>query len=91
MVTYEQARTDHEYLWNTYEDAYDMTGGYVDSKDLDRLLKSPTKRTARECYIDQIVYWFGVGPDESLPLGDWRNDPVVAEIAERYNCTLPWE
>lgn len=89
MITYQQARNDHEYLWNTHAPADDMTGGYVDSEDLNRLLKNPTKAMARRCYVNQIWYWFQKGPDEALDIGDWRNDPVVAEIAERYNCTLP--
>ena len=62
-VTYEQARSDHEYLWDTYGPASDMTGGYVDSDDLERLLRKPTKVTAREVYHDQILYWLGVGPE----------------------------
>lgn len=60
-VTYEQARADHEYLWSIAP-AYDMTGGYEDQNDLARMLKSPTKGTARDCYVDQIVYWFEKGP-----------------------------
>ena len=88
MITYKQARKDHEYLWGTYAPAYDMTGGYVDQNDLDRLLKAPTKITARNCYSNQIHRWFDAGPDDSTPIGDWRNDPVVAEIAERYYCEI---
>jgi hypothetical protein len=69
-----------------------MTGGYVDSEDLDRLLKSPTKATARKCLIDQIVYWFHVGFDGEHP-GIFseaaRCDPIVLEIAERYFCEMP--
>ncbi len=86
MNTYEQARKDHEYLWETYAPAKDMTGGYVDQDDLQKLLENPTKKTARDCYVSQIIYWIEMGPDDSLPIGDWRNDPIVAEIADRYNC-----
>ena len=89
MITYEQARADHEYLWKTYAPADDMTGGYVESDDLDKLLISPTKKTARECYMEQIVYWFQKGPDPYLNDGDWRADPAVKEIADRHNCDLP--
>lgn len=85
-LTYAQARADHEYLWNTYGPALDMTGGYVDSEDLDRLLRSPTKSTARACYVDQIEYWFDVGPEDKDP-DTWRRDPKVREIAERHNTT----
>ena len=92
MMTYEQARADHEYLWSTYAPADDMTGAYVDQDDLDRLLKSPTKAMARKCYMAQIHYWFDAGPDTALPLDDWRNDPEVAVIAERHGCEdgLAW-
>ncbi len=87
-MTYDEVRKDWEYLWNI-NPADDMTGGYVDQDDLDKLLKKPTKITARECMQKQIGYWFQVGPD---PFGidsgdpDWyiNNDPIVYEIAERY-------
>lgn len=53
---YNQARADHEYLWDTYAPASDMTGAYVDQDDLEKLLKNPTKKTAVECYEAQIEY-----------------------------------
>ena len=87
-ITYEQARKDHEYLWSICP-AYDMTGGYVDQEDLEKLLKSPTKATARDCYCHQIKYWFEVGTeddhDKHLP---WRrhcnNYPDIIEIGIRH-------
>lgn len=85
IVSYSQARADHEYLWDEYGPANDMTGGYVDQDDLAALLRSPTKATARECYISQIKHWFSVGPDTS---GGGRraclSDPKLLEISERY-------
>jgi hypothetical protein len=86
-ITYEQARQDHEYLWSIAP-AFDMTGGYVDGEDLQKLLRSPNKITARKCYSAQINYWFQVGPDTlaggpgAIP---W-DDPKVKEIAERHGC-----
>ena len=97
---YKQARADHEYLWDTYGDAYDMTGGYVDSDDLAKLLKNPTKTQAADIYTQQIDYWFQVGPDYSgfeYKTGQrkdqavptlCREDPRVIEIADRYGVTL---
>ena len=86
QITYEQARKDHEYLWSIGP-AKDMTGGYVDQGDLAKLLRNPTKATARDCYVSQIVYWFQIGPDGSAPAGDLiALDPMVAEIADRHNC-----
>lgn len=90
-ITYQQARADHEYLWGLGS-ACDMTGGYVDSEDLKRLLKSPSEATARKCYCDQIDYWFTVGPDTLY--GSATNhggipwdDPKVREIAARHGHT----
>ena len=83
-MTYEQALEDHTYLWETYGAAYDMTGGYVDQEDLDRLLKSPNKRTAKDCLIRQIEYFFEVGPQDMRGDDSWRDDPRVKEIEERY-------
>lgn len=88
-VTYEQAYKDRQYLWQTHGAAHDMTGGYVDSEDLEKLLKSPTKSTARKCLINQIQHWFRVGPDLAFAKASREEreaDPRVLEIAERYGC-----
>ena len=92
VLTYKQARKDHEYLWSISE-AYDMTGGYVDQEDLKRLLKTPTKAMAAECYVNQIIYWFEKGPDLSCDDRQkrgkppfYRNDTTVKKIAKRYKC-----
>lgn len=61
-VTYEQALEDHTYLWDFYGPAADMTGGYVDQEDLSKMLRNPSKTTARQCLINQIAYWFEIGP-----------------------------
>ena len=84
-ITYQQAREDHTYLWEVYAPAVDMTGGYQDQNDLHRLLKQPTRAMARDCYVDQIEYWFQAGPDTQDD--DWSTDPKVQEIAERHFCT----
>lgn len=84
-ISYEQARKDHEYLWSIAP-AHDMTGAYVDQEDLQKLLRSPTKATARDCYLAQIEFWFQSGPDVGDGNGDipW-DDPRVLEIAIRHN------
>ena len=88
-TTYEQALADHSYLWSTYGPAYDMTGGYVDSDDLDKLLKRPTKSTARECLESQIRYWFDVGSEDAdAPAILRATDPKIREIANRYGASL---
>ncbi len=86
-MNYDQARKDHEYLWETYGPARDMTGGYVDQNDLSKLLKKPTKATALDCYQNQITYWFqsGFDADYRAPIDqETSNDPMVQEIAERH-------
>ena len=86
-VTYEQARADHEYLWSAHRPANDMTGGHVDQDDLAKLLRSPTKATARDIYSRQIAYWFEVGPEREGTLEvAWKTDPKVREIAIRHWC-----
>lgn len=91
-ITYEQAFRDHQKLWSIGP-ADDMTGGYVDQDDLDKLLAKPTKATARDCLVSQINYWFEVGVEagSGKSSGDTKaveaaieNDPEVREIAERY-------
>jgi len=70
----------HARLW-AIGPADDMTGGYVDQHDLDRLLKKPTLSTAISCLEDQIEYWFDAGVDsESGKIKSWE------EIAEEH----PW-
>lgn len=90
-ITYEQALSDHDYLWEIAP-ADDMTGGYEDQNDLARLLRSPTKATARDCLCSQIEYWFFKGPDSMTfrRLRSWRDlipqYPRLVEIAERHDC-----
>ena len=84
-MAYGQSRKDHEYLWG-YAPAEDMTGGYVDQDDLEKLLQAPNKKTATKCYDDQIDYWFQVGPDRFGVDEKWKTDRRVRSIAKRYGC-----
>ena len=86
-MTYEQALKDWKTLWKI-DCASDMTVGYVDQEDLDRLLHFPTKKTAKECLCRQIGYWFQAGT-ESNPVtcnpGELiEKYPHVRVIAERH-------
>ena len=90
-ITYAQAFADHQYLWKTYAPASDMTGGYVDSYDLKKLLASPTKATARDCLSSQIRYWMAVGPEDCTAdravLRGLTIDMTVTEIADRHGVS----
>ena len=94
-IPYEQAFKDHQYLWTTYGPASDMTGGYVDSDDLAKLLAKPTRATARDCLVTQIAYWFHVGPEEvgrnRRVLLDISRDTMVAAIADTYGVMDSYE
>lgn len=85
-ATYEQAYSDHTYLWTTYGAAADMTGAYVDQEDLALMLRKPNKVTARDCLVRQIEYWFYAGLDETHERNeiDW-DDSRLQEIKERYS------
>ena len=80
-------------LFDEIDTAYDMTGGYVDQGDLDRLLRSPTKTTAKGCLKDQIVYWLQVGP-ECSPCSDLQSllqkfpqaRPIARKYLGEYDC-----
>lgn len=61
-ITYEVAYRDRQYLWSI-SPARDMTGGYVDQEDLERMLKTPTKAMAAKCLRAQIEYWFERGTE----------------------------
>ena len=93
-MTYEQAKADHEYLWENYGPAYDMTGAYIDQEDLGKLLKNPTKKTARECYETQIVYWFQAGVQD-LGYNEWTEEAKILAsdglvvIVPEYNGSYP--
>lgn len=86
-MTYEQAFEDHQYLWREYAHAQDISGGYVDQGDLDKLLANPTKTTARECLESQIIYWFEIGPDLPDHEERWKTDPIVRETCERHGAS----
>ncbi|WP_315921619.1 hypothetical protein [Mesorhizobium sp. SP-1A] len=89
-ITHEQAQADHDYLWQTYGPAYDMTGAYDEHRDMEMLLRKPSKKTAIECYCSRIRYWFEVGPQVNSPTGDlgsgdidWHDFKVI-DIAVRH-------
>ena len=87
-MAYKQTFNDHCYLWKIAP-ARDMTGGYVDQEDLDRMLKNPTKKQATNCLEDQIDYWFQIGPDLAIcastqGAAPWWRDRRVKAIARRY-------
>lgn len=90
-IAYEVAYRDHKYLW-AVGPAYDMTGGYEDQGDLDRMLKTPTKSMAVKCLSDQINYWFQRGTEEGGIQQVERlleTDPMVRAIYERHVGMLP--
>ena len=94
-ISHEQARADHEYLW-AIAPADDMTGGYVDQEDLYRLMRCPTKATARGCYVSQIRYWFDRGPGrENIRNPDYtkmaEGYPGLRAIADRYGIDTAWD
>lgn len=88
-MTYEQTYKDWKFLFDI-DPAYDMTGGYVDSEDLEELLKNPTKKTAKRCLSRQINYWFDVGiqkgfeNETTMPSELVDEYPEISEIAERH-------
>ena len=91
-MNHAQAYADRQYLWSTYGPAEDMTGGYVDQEDLERLLANPTRTVATDCLVRQIQYWFDVGPDlhfRHTNAGDWREDERVLDIAARHAIEIP--
>lgn len=88
--TYEQVRKQWETLWKIGQ-ADDMTGGYVDQNDLEKLLKNPTKQTAKKCMESQIEYWLDSGTEEKpISGGDYTLEmlieeyPQIRKIAEDY-------
>lgn len=100
-MTYDEMYKDWKYLFKTVGCADDMTGGYVDSEDLDELLKSPSKATAKKCLSRQIDYWFSIGIqyDVSHKGKDIYNliedYPKIKGIAERHyvdvsECVSPF-
>ena len=92
-MSYKETYKDWKYLFDIGP-ASDMTGGYVDSEDLDKMLKSPTKKTAENCLYNQIVYWFDVGTEDSGEYGGMSalelvdEFPEIREIAERQYCDI---
>lgn len=86
-MKYEQAKADHAYLWSIAP-GHDMTGGYVDQDDLVRLLASPTKATATECFQRQIEHWFTAGPDMQWLRPHLLDEGRVREIADRHELEI---
>jgi hypothetical protein len=87
-MKYEEVLEDWKFLFEGIDSASDMTGGYVDQEDLCKLLKSPTKATAKSCLLNQIEYWFDAGTEEYNCIMDTerllRKYPQARPIAEKY-------
>jgi F420-0:gamma-glutamyl ligase-like protein len=89
-MTYNEMFKDWDYLFKTVGCASDMTGGYVESDDLDRLMRSPNKATAKKCMSVQISYWFDAGIEytndhKRKSVYDLLEEfPRIEEIAERH-------
>ena len=94
MMSYDELYSDWKYLFKKVGYANDMTGGYDDAQDLDLLLKSPGKETAKRCLLSQIDYWFNTGiQHDNLHKGKSIHDliedcPKISEIAERHNVDI---
>ncbi len=90
-MTYEEVYKDWKYLWDIAP-ANDMTGGYVDQDDLNRMLKSPTKKTAVYCMKRQMEYWFQAGPDGFEVSRDYKalceEFPRIEQIRIKYDFHL---
>lgn len=88
-MKYEEVLKDWKFLFEELDTAYDMTGGYVDQEDLDLLLKSPTKTTAKTCLQKQIDHWFQAGTEEFPCIMNTekllKKYPTARSIAEKYN------
>jgi len=90
-MTYEQVLKDWQVLFEDIGMARDMTGGYVESEDLIKLLKSPSRATAKDCLKRQIKYWLEKGPDFNFINGGVKTYqeiceeyPIVRKIENRY-------
>ncbi len=80
MTTYVEIYQDWHYLFNKISCARDMTGGYVDQHDLDELLRSPSKATAKKCLLRQIGYWF----DSGIEYSNEHKGKTVFDLIEEY-------
>ena len=85
MSNYNEVREDWETLWNICP-ADDMTGAYVDSGDLDRMLKTPTKKMAIQCMKCQIDFWLNQGIEDTNQTLEELMEmyPQVIPVAEKY-------
>ena len=89
-MTYDQALTDRDYLFDNYGPAYDMTGAFGEGEELEKLIKRPTKACARDILVCMICHWFEAGytPDGDLLSDGWvapdMTDPNLQEIADRH-------
>ena len=90
-MSYASVYKDWKYLFDI-SPAYDMTGGYEDQYDLQRMLENPTKKQAEACMRNQIDYWFQAGP-EDFEYKNWErlkeDYPKVDNIREEYYIDEP--
>ena len=56
----------------------------MDRHDFELLMESPSKATAMKRYVNQIRYWFEVGPEPYCIDFEWRTDARVEDIARSH-------
>jgi hypothetical protein len=66
----------------------------VDQDDLKRLLKSPSKATAKYCLNRQMEYWFQTGPDPYEVTRDYKilkqEYPRIEVIRAKYDFQVKY-
>ena len=88
----DQMRLDYKYVSSTYGEPIDFTGSGMEAEQLDKLLESPSKQTAFDCYKERLheVYENGYAisdrESKTLPFFD---DERLQEIGDRYLLPVP--
>lgn len=60
-MTFEEVKADYVKLINEYGYPYDMTGGFVDSEQMEKVILNPTKTNAKQYMKNVINYGFQWG------------------------------
>ncbi len=90
MITFAEAKKMRTYLWETYGDAHDYCGAYCADEEFDKLLARPTKAMARQMYLDQICYWFQVGPEDNTKSPHCWYEPPSTGWGEPLKFDMPY-
>ena len=89
-MTFEEVKADYIEIVEKHGFPSDMTGGFSDAAQMEKVIRNPTKANAKKYMLNVIAYGFQVGEFWNAEAGDKYNRisinecETVKRIYEKY-------